>query len=198
MTFMKKLILYGGMILLLMCNIVNAVDLNCSTLPSDIDIQMDSEPYLSSTMSFLAVLPDAYKTDSVRCWSYVRSMNGNYQQTNPQKQEYSKTFFSTAKKQESREYFTAQNGVVNAYFTNKNLVSYTEFVIGMRCVSTTSGDTIIVESCFTPYYDDMRRVSARSVWAVRNMDMLVFIVPCGLLVFLIVLWAVKKTRRSLR
>lgn len=167
--------------LLLFVNIVYAV--NCSTLDTTISIEIDDKPYIAKQNDFLAVLPVEYRTQSVRCWSYVTADN-NLQQTNPQPVDYSKTFFSFAKKTESREYFTAQNGIVNAYFTQKNLVAYTEFVLGVKCVSETTGDIIIGEKCITPYYKEMKSVGTRAVWAVENMDMMVVLL--FVIIFLII------------
>jgi uncharacterized membrane protein (DUF485 family) len=119
------------------------------------------------------------------------SKDGQIQQTNPQKTEYSKTFFSRPKRQEDREYFIAQNGMVNVYFTQKNLVAYTTFVLGVKCVSETTGDLIIGEKCITPYYKELAGgVTARSVWAVENMDMLIVltVVVIILLILLGMFW----------
>ena len=169
----------------ILCFNVVAVDINCSSLVSDVIIEIDEQPYFNDVNSFLAVLPNEYKTHSVKCWSYV-TRDGQLQQVNPQKTSYSKTFFSLPHQVEDREYFTATNGVVNAYFTKKNLVSYTQFILGVKCVSEVNGDTIIGEKCVTPYYQDLRAVSARSVWGVQNMSMLVPIGVAGILLLMVI------------
>lgn len=179
---MKKTILLFGLMVLFIANIVYGV--NCSALVTDIQVDIDDEPYLDDKVDFLGVLPSAYRTQSVKCWSYIKR-DDQYQQINPQVKEYSQTFFSRAKETEDREYFTAQNGMVSAYFTDKNLVAYTEFVLGIRCVSENTGDMVEGEKCITPYYKDLKQVPARGVWAVENMEMLVIITIA--VIFLLIL-----------
>jgi hypothetical protein len=173
-------------------------DSNCTSLPHNITIQIDAEPYISPVVNFMAYLPSAYKTQSVKCWSYVSSVEGNIQQVNPQKTEYSKTFFSFPKSQETREYFTAQNGVVSAYLTNKNLVSYTTFVLGVRCVSENTGDTIIGEKCITPMYNDLKAIPARGVWTVQNMDLIVILIVFGIFALIILFMFWDSIKRMLK
>lgn len=179
---MKWIFLF--VILLLSIPFSFAVDEDCQNISSDILIQLDEEPYIVDKNAFLGILPDAYKTHSVKCWSYVEKQD-NLQQTNPQMQEYSETFFSLPKPIESREYFTAQNGVINAYFTQKNLVSYEQFTLGLRCVSEDNGDVIMGEKCITPLYQDMKGVVARSAWATENAEIL-FIMGLFILIAVIV------------
>jgi hypothetical protein len=192
---MKKIFMIGWLFLLVMMGMAFAD--NCTNLSTQIEIQIDSEPYVNRQVDFLAVLPSGYATQSVKCWTYVKK-DGNIQQTNPQPLSYSQTFFSRSKPTETREYFTAQNGMVNAYFTQKNLVAYTQFILGVRCVSDTTGDLLLGEKCITPYYKDLKVVPARSVWAVENMDMLVVLafVVVILIIFAGAIW--RKSKGALR
>lgn len=177
---MKKILL-----IILAMLIIPMVYGECDNLTTDITISIDSEPYLEKKINFLAVLPTEYKNHVIKCWSYVER-EGNIQQLNPQKQEYSRTFFSLAKRVEDREYFSSERGVVNAYFTNKNIVAYTNFTLVLSCVSENTGDTIIGEKCITPVYNDLKQVPARGVWFVQNSETLV-VLGVFILVCLIVL-----------
>lgn len=192
---MKKIILLLS-IFILLSSFIYGID--CDNLTTDIVISVDSEPYVNKVNDFLATLPVIYKTQIVKCWSYVSSVDGQVQQTNPQKEEYSETFFSLTKKEEPRDYFTAQNGIVNAYFTQKNLVSYTQFILGVRCVSETTGDVIMGEKCITPVYKELKGVTARTVWSVNNMDMLIifFIFLLIALIFIGMYW--RKFRKLVK
>jgi len=191
---MKKLLIIG-LLALLFVNIAYA-QTNCSSLDTTIEIDIDDRPYVADQTDFLAILPSSYRTHSMKCWSYVKADN-NLQQTNPQPLGYSQTFFSRSKKTETREYFTAQNGIVNAYFTQKNLVAYTEFVLGVRCVSENTGELIIGEKCITPYYKEMKTVTARSVWAVENMHMLIFLAFIVIIIIIFVGYYYRKIKRVL-
>ena len=169
--YMSKKIIYI-MMMFFIVSVVSAT--NCTNLTTDIEISIDPAPYSSDTISFFATLPSIYSTTEFSCWSYIKA-DDEVIQVNPQKTEISKSkLLLFSKREESREYFTSQNGVVNAYFTYDNLVSYTTFVLGVRCVS--GGVSLIGEKCVTPTYKELKNVPARGVWAVDNMDMLVVLV----------------------
>lgn len=147
---------------------------NCTNLTTTVVIDIDPQPYVSTVTSFFATVPNPYHTTEFKCWSYIKA-DGEVIQTNPQKTEVSKSkLLLFSKRTEDREYFTSQDGVVNAYFTYDNLVSYTEFVLGVRCVS---GDISLVgEKCITPQYKELKGIPARGVWTVENMDMIIAMV----------------------
>lgn len=160
----------------------SAYSFNCSSLVTNITIEIDDEPYINEMTDFLAVLPQEYSSHIVRCLSYVKSMEGNLIQVNPEMTEYSESKFTvpfTEKRVESREYFLSESGVINGYITYKDLVSYTQFVLEVDCVSLTNGDTIIGQKCITPYYKELKSTGTRAYWALENADMLIILVIFG-------------------
>lgn len=161
---------YILMSILISC-FVSAV--NCTNLTTVISIDIDPQPYVSDVTSFFAVLPSEYHTTEFNCYSYIKA-DDKLIQVNPQKTEVSKSkLLLFSKREESREFFTSQNGVVNAYFTYDNLVSYTTFVLGVKCVADSV--SLTGETCITPQYKELKNVPARSVWVVENMEMLIVI-----------------------
>jgi hypothetical protein len=180
---MRKVILYMMMALAL---IVSVTAVNCSGLPDDITIEIDSQPYVSDMMSFFGLLPSSYHSQELQCWSYVRvEGDGEYIQVNPTKVAYSDAKFPLfSKREENREYFTSKNGVVSAYITYDNLVAYTEFILGVRCTDS-DGDDIIGEKCVTPYYKELKGVTTRGLWATENADMLIILIIVALIVIVL-------------
>lgn len=172
---MRKTIFIHTLILLLIVFEVFGT-VNCSNLITDISIDIDDKPYINPKTSFFAELPLEYATQNMRCLSYVKSLEGNIIQINPEKKEYSEVKIPIFRKEEeTREFFTALNGVVNAYITYLDLVSYTGFLLEIECVSDT-GVSIIGQKCITPYYKELKNVGTRAAWSLQNADMLIILI----------------------
>lgn len=159
---------------------------NCSALKKDIQIMAMTEPYLEDKMEFLA---DINISNSTKCWSYVEK-EGKILQTNPQKKQYTQTLF-TSNEVEDREFFTPVMGKINAYYTDENLMPNEEFTLGIKC-ALDDGRIVSGEKVITPQYNDLREVTARSVWGVKEFPVLIFagLFIGALLIFLI--WAWRK------
>ncbi len=187
----KKRSILLPLILILFIQYVSAAG-QCDNLTTNITIQIDDTPYLNNEIEFLGILPNTHATHNVSCWSIV-SKDGEIQQTNPQKTEFSKTFFSLPKKVEQRDQFSSENGIVNAYFTD-NLLSYEEFLLTLRCASNTNGDVLVGQTCVTPSYQDLRKVTARGAWAVNELEILLWVIVILILVILIILFIWRSFR----
>ena len=149
--------------------------INCSSLTTNITIDIDSEPYIVEINSFFAYIPIQYNSQVFKCISYVKDNENDVIQSNPQKVELRQAKIPIFRKRlETREFFDAQNGVVNAYFTYDDMVAYTEFILGVRCTSNQTDLT--GEKCITPHYKELKEVGTRSVWAVENTEMLLILV----------------------
>jgi len=146
------------------------VTASCVTLETAITVTSDSEPYLSSKMDVIA---DMNVSNSTKCYTYVKSENGILQ-TNPKKTDYSDSLIM-AKPIETREYFTPVMGKINAYYTDENLMVGKEFILGVSC-SLDNGTTVAGEQYITPQYNDLRESTARSVWFVNEMPILIGII----------------------
>lgn len=190
----KKIFIYISMCIILLYTVVAY---NCMSLPSDIVIEIDQAPYIQEINSFFGVLPNDYKTTALPCWSYIKDSNDDIIQLNPKKTDIVEGRFSFSKKrEESRENFLSENGVVSAYFTYNNLVAYTEFVLGVMCVDNATEDEIVGEICITPQYEEMKRVGTRSVWIVNNAEMLT-IMFLALLIIIMFLGAIYRGTKKL-
>jgi len=159
---------------------------NCTYLSTDITLNVDDEPYLNDRIDIMA---DINISNATKCWSYVKSENGVLQ-TSPRKTVYSDSLFF-AKKSESREYFTPVNGRINAYYTDENLIPSKQFILGVSC-SLDDGSVVSGEQYITPRYDDLRKVTARTVWGVTEIPVLLFVSVLVLIVIGLVIYAWKK------
>jgi hypothetical protein len=172
--------------MILLVSSVSVYSLNCSTLNTSISIDIDSEPYVNPTTQFLAVLPEQYRSQSMKCLVYVKSVNNTIIQINPEKTEYSQVWIPLfSKPEETREFFSAQDGVVNAYITYRDLVAYTQFVLEVECISENTGDKVIGQKCITPLFKGLENVGTRAVWGVQNADMLVIISVVVIIVIIV-------------
>ena len=138
-------------------------------------------------------VPDINISNSTKCWSYVKKDN-KILQTNPQKKSYTQPLFM-GKEEETREYFQPVQGKVNAYYTQENLVSYTQFVLGINCVSD-DGTEVTGETCITPTYEELKHVKTRAVWFKDNTDMMVVLGIVGIILLAFIFSVLKKTRKG--
>lgn len=176
--FQKKSILVITFILLFILLVVNVnATINCSNLITDIEISIDDEPYINKKTSFFAILPSQYVTHSMKCLTYVKSFEDKIIQINPQTIKFSEVVVPIFRKQEeSREFFSAEEGVVNVYITYRDLVAYTQFVLEIECISEDTGVSVIGQKCITPYYKELKNVGTRAVWSLQNADMLIILI----------------------
>jgi hypothetical protein len=159
---------------------------NCTYLSTDITLYVDNEPYLNDRIDILA---DINISNATKCWTYVKSENGLLQ-TSPRKTVYSDSLFF-AKKSESREYFTPVKGKINAYYTDENLIPSKQFILGISC-SLDDGSVVSGEQYITPRYDDLRVITARTVWGVTEVPVLLFVSVLVLIVIGLIIYAWKK------
>ena len=109
----------------------------------------------------------ANSTNNYNCISYVKEQ-GAIIQSNPQQKIYSVGL--VALPQETRQYFSADNGLVQPYFSTENLQSNKTYVFGVQC-SNPNG-TMVTEKYVTPMYRDLDALASRSVWISQNLGYL--------------------------
>lgn len=122
----------------------------------------------------------ANTSQDYNCISYVKQ-NGAIIQTSPQQETYSSGLLSKA--EETREYFSATNGLVNPYFTTENLQTNLSYVFGVECSSPNG--TLRTEEYVTPMYRDLDELASRTIWLKDNVGYLI-----GGVMFLIVIIAI--------
>ena len=159
---------------------------NCTYLQSELTVESESNPYLKERMDLIGYINTS---PSTKCWSYVKKEN-EVLQTSPQRTAYSESLLFS-KEEESREYFNVENGLVNAYYRKENLIPQETYVLGLRCVLE-NGTIITGEQYITPVYEDFRRVTARGVWGVQEIGLIIFIAFLVLIILILAVYAWKK------
>jgi hypothetical protein len=160
--------------------------IGCTRLQTDITLYADTEPYLDDRNDIIA---EINISNATKCWTYVESENGLLQ-TSPTKTDYSDSLMF-AKRTEEREYFMPVQGTINAYYTKENLVPYKEFILGVSC-ALDNGTTVSGETYITPKYDDLRKVTARTVWGATEIPTLLFVFVFVMILLGLVIYAFKR------
>lgn len=156
--------------------------INCSFLTLDFECGYDEHPLIELTgnrIFWYCTMNDV--STEYKCISYVKEA-GHTIQTNPQQKSYSTGLLS--REQESREFFSAENGLVNPYFTTDNLKNNRTYIFGVECSS--ENGNIRTEQYVTPIYQDLDVIASRSLWLKDNTGYIVGGLIVVVFIFLIV------------
>ena len=154
--------------------------ISCDYLVDDMTCDFDVNPLINIVDNKIYWKCSTGDTQNYNCVSYVKQ-DGAIIQTSPQQTSYSSGIIP--REQENREFFTAQNGLVNPYFTTENLNSNVTYVFGVEC--SYNNGTLVSEHYVTPMYRNMDSLAARSVWITQNAGYII-----GGIIFLIIIIAV--------
>lgn len=155
--------------------------LPCDFLSDDMDCDFDINPLINivgNKIYWKCLISDP--SNAYNCISYVKQ-GGAIIQTSPQQKTFSSGIIT--KEQETREYFTADNGLVQPYFTTENLKTNITYVFGVDCSSPNG--TLTTEEYITPMYRNLDDVAYRTIWVKDNLGYVI-----GAIMFLIILIAV--------
>ena len=137
---------------------------NCTFFSNDLSCDFPSNVEFDERMNVQCVIPLTFVNESFSCVSKVLE-DDRLLQVNPEFETYGTSLLSW-KSQESKEFFTPDNRLLNVYFTNKNLVADKNFVFEVTC---TSDQRQLNSSAFmNPFYRDATFVVARGVWLKDN------------------------------
>lgn len=115
----------------------------------------------------LARIPNGFLNETFKCISYVTDEStSEILQTNPEYRERSTSFFDWKQDPDTREYFTPANALVNFYYTNKNLLPESDYILTIECSSQqrTLGSSML----FQMAYEDYQFVFFRTRWLMAN------------------------------
>jgi hypothetical protein len=162
----------------------------CSFLTDELDCEYDVNPLINiiGDKIYWKCSMDNTSLD-YNCVSYVKQQNSIIQ-TNPQQETYSSGIF--ARKQETREFFTADNGLVNPYFTTTNLKPNITYVFGVEC--SYEGGNMKTEQYVTPLYKNLEGVAYTTLWLKDNIGYMVggIILVILLIVGVFAIWGERK------
>ena len=179
---MKNKILLLALLIVMILPIVNA-----NNMTFHYDSQQQFIPM--QKVYWLIELPDGSNNINYSCISYVEK-NGELLQVNPDYIKKNDNIISWLFPiVEQDEFFHNNKGVVNVYYTDKNLYieGDTNFTFGVEC-SHESG-TIIGERTVTPRYKDLNFATSRFVWFKDNIPFILLFILMFLLI-ITVFWAI--------
>jgi hypothetical protein len=127
------------------------------------------------------------QTGNYTCISYVKEQNATIQ-TNPQLSTFSSGAW--AMEQESREYFSAQAGLVQPYFLTDGLKSNKTYVFGVLCSS--GNGTLTTEHFVTPMYNSLDSLASRTMWLKDNIGYIIGGIILLLILIAVVMLVVKS------
>jgi hypothetical protein len=161
--------------------------INCSFLGVDFTCGYDANPLIEIAGNRIFWYCQLTNTSQdYNCISYVKQA-GHTVQTNPQQKTFSTGLLS--REQESREFFTAENGLVNPYFTTDNLKHNMTYIFGVECTSDNGRYT--TEHYVTPLYENLDEIAYRGVWLRDNLGYVLGGLITLVVVVLIISWVVK-------
>lgn len=139
---------------------------SCQSLIQNFTCSIPNFAEFKPIMPFSCIMPDYQE---YQCIVNVFE-DGRLVQTNPQQAIYGASLL-IGKRQETREFFTTSNGLLNAYFTNKNIETDHQFRVDAIC----SNGSIIYTSQnnVKPFYDTASSVLNRTIWAKENSTYLI-------------------------
>ena len=151
----------------------------CSFLTQDFVCVIPALAELRSEMAFTCLLP----SDDFTCVVNVYE-DGRLLQVNPQAKDYATGLFTLkGERIEDKEYFSPNNNVVNAYFTDDNLLTDKAFMVETSC---SDGSQVIKSQYMVePFYNTLGGVNNRLVWAKDNA---IYMMIAGLIVVLVALF----------
>ncbi len=172
--------------------------ISCSYYTTDMVCNVDEEPFLTNKINVICSIPTSYQNETFECVTYVTPELNSTQilQSNP---EYKKvptqtTLFNIREtEEEDREYFTETKGIINAYYTKKNIETDRQFVMGVKCNSDET--ELISEYPITPTYRGLSPAMNRFVWIKDN---LVWVGLITIIATLIIFTAVIIIRKAMQ
>jgi outer membrane protein assembly factor BamB len=161
--------------------------ISCSFLGVDFECGYDENPLIEIIGNRIFwYCSFANTSQDYNCISYVKEA-GYTIQTNPQQKTFSSGLWG--REQESREFFTAPNGLVNPYFTTDNLKHNTTYLFGVECSSEQGRFTS--EHYVTPMYQNLDEVAYRSVWVKNNVGYLLGGAIVLIIIIVLIAWVVR-------
>jgi hypothetical protein len=160
--------------------------INCSFLDVDFECGYDQNPLIELTGNRIFWYCSMHNEANYQCISYVKQ-DGYTVQTNPQQKTFSIGLLG--KEQETREFFAAENGLVNPYFTTDNLKHNITYVFGVEC--SNEDGKISTEHYVTPLYENLDELAYRGVWVRNNIGYVIGGVIILIVIVFVIFWVIR-------
>lgn len=136
---------------------------SCDYFDNDFTCVMSEEPYLKEKIEYTCQLPN---NNIYECINIVGHEQDSSLQVNPQKKEKSAGLITIKSDVETRETFTTQNGLLNAYYTDKNLLPRANFTVTTICNG--NNESLSSTTRITPIMKDLDGTNEFILWSKKN------------------------------
>jgi len=137
---------------------------SCVFYINDFGCNIANVPFFKGKMEYTCELP--YVDTEFKCLSVVSYGFDDVLQVNPQKTEKTTSLVGLNNNLESREYFTTSLGLLNAYYTNKNIIPDQSFTITTRC--SDGSQTLVNQFEVNPELQNLDSLPSYSIWFREN------------------------------
>lgn len=159
----------------------------CQFVPQSFDCNLDETPVLNDKMNVNCVLSDKEPSSCILNIYQGQSLL----QTSPEfKQKTQGSLIPT--ELETRESFATQNGVLNAYYTKKELRPDTNYTLTITC--STEENTYENTYTINPQYHTPDEPTQRAVWAKNNIGFILIGAFMFVLLAIFIGYLVRKAR----
>lgn len=171
---------------------------SCGYLQNDFNCTQDAKPVLANKINIACTLPTKEEYNCV-VNVYQELNNGTNQlgstllSTSPEYKQTSQSIFSLSSEQETRTSFTTTQGLLNAYYTDKELRPDETFKTEVLC--TNNQTTLRSQKIVIPEYHNPTGFFYRAKWIGENTGNVLGTVLVGIILFFIVVWMVSYMRR---
>jgi len=168
---------------------------NCTSagaLINNFTCSLDTEPILHDKINIVCEMPD----NQTYCCLTNTFQGTNLLATSPEYQDTSDGLLSLRSEEETRECFTPNQRLLNAYYTPKNVRTDTQFKMQVLCTST-NGTSIKSEYMIMPSYVKPDWIFNRMVWAKQNMWEIVGVMMLLILIAVFLGYLYKKSKTGI-
>lgn len=147
---------------------------NCSTLNNDFEISYDSSCDMGIMFDKCYWNIDLNRTNSsFNCMSYVLTNESKLIQSNPVYTQKTNPLIQLSRTDyEDRQYFTAQNGIGQIYFTKENLIfDGRDYIFGVKCAD--NNEVLSSERIVQVGYENLNTPITRTFWVESQMSAIV-------------------------
>lgn len=136
----------------------------CDYYDNDFTCLISEEPYITNQkIEYTCFMPN---NNDYECINILSHEQDEALQVNPQKKEKSSGLITLNTNIETRESFTTTNGILNAYYTDKNLLPNEQFVVTTIC--NDGNNSYQSQTSITPIIKDLDGTNQAIIWAKNN------------------------------
>lgn len=155
---------------------------SCDFYQIDFDCTYDSTPVLNNKINVICEMPD----NQTYCCLVNIYQDTNLLATTPEYKDATNSFLAIRSEEETRECFTPNQRLLNAYYTKKELRPNTDYLMEVIC-TTTNGTTIKSQALINPEYHEydwlphrLVSIGEKPVLTIITIVVIIFLVLLGI------------------